>query len=140
LWSDAAFLVEIAIDLDRQLYPGWTSWSVCNDSAGARRCPSSQHQSGKGEIGFLPNKAKKRFVFTDGDCGTKDQGSPGSRNWGRALQIRRGRFFPPAGGSKTVQPEQGSAVARKRGQVCELLLRGGIHEYEREGSKYLHLL
>lgn len=33
-------------------------------------------------------------------------------------------------------------VAKKEGrslaQVCELLLRGGIHEYEREGSKYLH--
>jgi hypothetical protein len=33
-------------------------------------------------------------------------------------------------------------IARKEGrslaQVCELLLRGGIHEYEREGSRYLH--
>ncbi len=33
-------------------------------------------------------------------------------------------------------------IAKKEGrslaQVCELLLRGGIHEYEREGSKYLH--
>jgi hypothetical protein len=33
-------------------------------------------------------------------------------------------------------------VAKKEGrslaQVCELLLKGGIHEYEREGSKYLH--
>jgi hypothetical protein len=28
--------------------------------------------------------------------------------------------------------------ARSLAQVCELLLRGGIHEYEREGSKYLH--
>jgi hypothetical protein len=27
---------------------------------------------------------------------------------------------------------------RSLGQVCELLLRGGIHEYEREGSRYLH--
>jgi hypothetical protein len=25
-------------------------------------------------------------------------------------------------------------------QVCELFLRGGIHEYEREGSRYLHRL
>ncbi len=35
-----------------------------------------------------------------------------------------------------------SQIAKKEGrslaQVCELLLRGGIHEYEREGSKYLH--
>ncbi len=33
-------------------------------------------------------------------------------------------------------------IAKKEGrslaQVCELLLRAGIHEYEREGSKYLH--
>lgn len=27
---------------------------------------------------------------------------------------------------------------RSLGQVCELLLKGGIHEYEREGSRYLH--
>jgi hypothetical protein len=35
-------------------------------------------------------------------------------------------------------------IAKREGrslaQVCELLLRGGIHEYEREGSKYLHRL
>ncbi len=35
-----------------------------------------------------------------------------------------------------------SQIAKKEGrslaQVCELLLRGGIHEYEREGTKYLH--
>jgi hypothetical protein len=33
-------------------------------------------------------------------------------------------------------------IAKKEGrslaQVCELLLKGGIHEYEREGSRYLH--
>jgi hypothetical protein len=33
-------------------------------------------------------------------------------------------------------------IAKKEGrslaQVCELLLLGGIHEYEREGSRYLH--
>jgi len=33
-------------------------------------------------------------------------------------------------------------IAKKEGrslaQVCELLLRGGIHEYEREGTRYLH--
>jgi hypothetical protein len=33
-------------------------------------------------------------------------------------------------------------IAKKEGrslaQVCELLLKGGIHEYAREGSKYLH--
>jgi hypothetical protein len=33
-------------------------------------------------------------------------------------------------------------IAKKEGrslaQVCELLLRGGIREYEREGSIYLH--
>jgi hypothetical protein len=29
---------------------------------------------------------------------------------------------------------------RSLGQVCELILRGGIHEYEREGSRYLHRL
>jgi hypothetical protein len=28
--------------------------------------------------------------------------------------------------------------SRSLAQVCELLLRGGIHEYEREGSRYLH--
>jgi hypothetical protein len=37
-----------------------------------------------------------------------------------------------------------SQIAKKEGrslaQVCELLLRGGIHEYEREGSKYLQRL
>jgi hypothetical protein len=27
---------------------------------------------------------------------------------------------------------------RSLAQVCELLLRGGIREYEREGPKYLH--
>jgi hypothetical protein len=35
-------------------------------------------------------------------------------------------------------------IARKEGrslaQVCELFLRGGISEYEREGSTYLHRL
>ena len=35
-----------------------------------------------------------------------------------------------------------SQIAKKEGrslaQVCELLLRGGIHEYEKEGSRYLH--
>lgn len=35
-------------------------------------------------------------------------------------------------------------IAKKEGrslaQVCELLLRGGIHEYEREGSRYLQRL
>jgi hypothetical protein len=35
-------------------------------------------------------------------------------------------------------------IAKKEGrslaQVCELLLRGGIHEYEREGTRYLHRL
>ncbi len=35
-----------------------------------------------------------------------------------------------------------SQIAKKEGrslaQVCELLLRGGINEYVREGSKYLH--
>ena len=33
-------------------------------------------------------------------------------------------------------------IAKKEGrslaQVCELLLKGGIHEYERDGSRYLH--
>jgi hypothetical protein len=29
---------------------------------------------------------------------------------------------------------------RSLGQVCELLLRGGIREYEKEGSIYLHRL
>jgi hypothetical protein len=37
-----------------------------------------------------------------------------------------------------------SQIAKKEGrslaQVCELLLRGGIHEYEREGSRYLQRL
>jgi hypothetical protein len=37
-----------------------------------------------------------------------------------------------------------SHIAKKEGrslaQVCELLLRGGIHEYEREGSRYLNRL
>jgi hypothetical protein len=32
----------------------------------------------------------------------------------------------------------GKKEGRSLAQVCELLLRGGIHEYEREGSKYLH--
>jgi hypothetical protein len=35
-------------------------------------------------------------------------------------------------------------IAEKEGrslaQVCELLLRGGIHEYDKEGSRYLHRL
>jgi len=35
-----------------------------------------------------------------------------------------------------------SRIAKKEGrslaQVCELLLRGGIQEYERDGSRYLH--
>ena len=35
-----------------------------------------------------------------------------------------------------------SQIAKKEGrslaQVCELLLRSGIHEYERDGTKYLH--
>jgi hypothetical protein len=35
-----------------------------------------------------------------------------------------------------------SQIAKKEGrslaQVCELLLKGGIHEYEREGTRYLH--
>jgi hypothetical protein len=29
---------------------------------------------------------------------------------------------------------------RSLAQVCEILLRGGIHEYEKEGSRYLHRL
>lgn len=35
-------------------------------------------------------------------------------------------------------------IARKEGrslaQVCELFLRGGVNEYEKEGSSYLHRL
>ena len=35
-------------------------------------------------------------------------------------------------------------IAKKEGrslaQICELLLRGGIHEYEREGARYLQRL
>jgi hypothetical protein len=35
-----------------------------------------------------------------------------------------------------------SEIAKKEGrsvaQICELLLKGGIQQYEREGSKYLH--
>lgn len=35
-------------------------------------------------------------------------------------------------------------IAKKEGrsvaQVCELLLKGGIHEYEKDGSKYLQRL
>jgi len=35
-------------------------------------------------------------------------------------------------------------IAKKEGrnvaQVCELLLGNGIHEYKREGSRYLHRL
>jgi len=35
-------------------------------------------------------------------------------------------------------------IAKKEGrslaQICELFLKGGIHEYEREGSKYLQRL
>jgi hypothetical protein len=27
---------------------------------------------------------------------------------------------------------------RSLAQICELLLRGGIREYEKEGSRYLH--
>jgi hypothetical protein len=37
-----------------------------------------------------------------------------------------------------------SQIAKKEGrslaQVCELLLRGGIGEYEKDGSNYLHRL
>ena len=33
-------------------------------------------------------------------------------------------------------------IAKKEGrslaQICELILRGGIHEYEREGSRHRH--
>ena len=33
-------------------------------------------------------------------------------------------------------------IAKKEGrslaQICELLLKGGIHEYDREGTRYLH--
>jgi hypothetical protein len=29
---------------------------------------------------------------------------------------------------------------RSLAQICELLLRGGIQEYEKEGSRYLHRL
>ena len=33
-------------------------------------------------------------------------------------------------------------IAKKEGrslaQVCEMLLRGGIHEYDKDGSRYLH--
>ena len=33
-------------------------------------------------------------------------------------------------------------IAKREGrslaQVCELFLRGGIHEYEKEGSRYIH--
>lgn len=35
-------------------------------------------------------------------------------------------------------------IARKEGrslaQICELLLRGGVNEYEKEGASYLHRL
>jgi len=35
-------------------------------------------------------------------------------------------------------------IAKKEGrslaQICELLLKGGIHEYEREGSRYFQRL
>jgi hypothetical protein len=49
---------------------------------GRSRAASPQHQFGKGGDRFLPNKAKKCFVFMDDDYGTKDQGSPGIRNLG----------------------------------------------------------
>ena len=34
----------------------------------------------------------------------------------------------------------GKKEGRSLAQICELLLRGGIHEYEREGARYLQRL
>jgi hypothetical protein len=46
----------------------WTSWSVCNDSA-VKRCRLLPTSIWEGGDRFLPNKAKKYFVFNAGRCG-----------------------------------------------------------------------
>jgi hypothetical protein len=63
----------------------WTSLSISTDNAGAKR-----------EIVFLPNKAKKCFVFIDGDYGMKDQSSRGSRNLGSGTPDLPGNGLPNA--------------------------------------------
>lgn len=39
---------------------------------------------------------------------------------------------------KSALVEIAKREGRSLAQICELLLRGGIQAYEREGSKYLH--
>src|ERR1017187_8517911 len=48
-----------------------------------------------------------------------------------AKRTQQAPCFQSAG----IQRSSGEARAAR---VCELLLRGGIHEYDREGSKYIH--
>jgi hypothetical protein len=65
--------------------------------------------------------------------------------WVKALESRQVMTakderigFRVSGEIKTALLQIAKKEGRSLGQVCELLLRGGIHEYEKEGSRYLH--
>jgi hypothetical protein len=53
--------------MDRQLYRATDQLDRLKRQRRGETTASPQHQSGKGKIGFLPNKAKKCFVFNDSD-------------------------------------------------------------------------
>ena len=48
--------------------------------------------------------------------------------------------FRVSGEIKTALVQIARKEGRSLGQICELLLRGGINEYEKEGAGYLHRL
>jgi hypothetical protein len=48
--------------------------------------------------------------------------------------------FRVSGEVKSALMQIAKREGRSLAQVCELLLRGGIQEYEKEGSRYLHRL
>ena len=64
--------------------------------------------------------------------------------WIRWLRRKVGRLRnepnKPLVLSILVQKGFGKSEGPSLAKICELLLRGGIHEYEREGSRYLQRL
>ncbi len=67
--NDAAFMAETAVDPDRAtLSRDGISGSACSDSAGAKQCRLLSTSIWEAGDRFLPNKAKKYFVFNGSDA------------------------------------------------------------------------
>ena len=48
--------------------------------------------------------------------------------------------FRVSSGIKTVLSQIAKKEGRSVAQICDLFLRGGINEYEKEGGSYIHRL